>query len=208
MFKVNCKQVLLFTFPFYKKIMASSSSMEWMNKGISRSKRVSILSIFIALGVILSVYPGSIPVGPTKILPSQHMINVILGIMLGPGYAVFAALSTGLIRMSLGIGSIFSIPGGLPGAFVVGFVFWYIRRTSLAALCEPIGTAIGALLSALVVAPLIGAGAIPAGPWAWLGLTAQWQIYTIIFWASSIPGSILGFIIVIAMKKRGVFAKL
>ncbi|MFN3621855.1 MAG: energy coupling factor transporter S component ThiW, partial [Nitrososphaerales archaeon] len=94
-----------------------------------RAKKVALLAVFIALGVALSIYPGSIPVGPTKVFPFQHMINGILGVALGPWYAAVAALATGLLRISIGTGTIFALPGGIPGALVVGIVYRYVFKS-------------------------------------------------------------------------------
>lgn len=173
-----------------------------------RVKKIALLAVFIALGVALSIYPGSIPVGPTKVFPFQHMINGILGVAVGPWYAAVAAFATGLIRISIGTGTVFALPGGIPGALVVGLLYRYVFKSSWVPLAEPLGTGLGALVSAFIVAPIIRAPPIPAAPWAWLGLTAQWQLFLAAFWASSVPGAILGFIVVLALEKRGVLAKL
>ncbi len=44
-------------------------------------KKMIIASICVALGVVLST--TSIPVGPARIFPFQHMINVILAVVVG-----------------------------------------------------------------------------------------------------------------------------
>ena len=173
-----------------------------------RAKKIALLAIFIALGVALSIYPGSIPIGPTKVFPFQHMINGILGVTLGPWYAALAALATGLLRISIGTGTIFALPGGIPGALIVGLLHRYVHKSIWVSLTEPIGTGVGALLSALIVAPLIHAPPMPAAAWAWLGLTAQWQLFLAAFWASSVPGAVLGFIVLVALEKRGILVKL
>jgi len=135
------------------------------------------------------------------------MINVISGILLGPLWAALVAIITGIIRMSLGIGTIYSIPGGVPGAILVGITYKIMKRSKsirkyaeLAALTEPIGTVlIGGTLSLLILAPLIGdlrmvskleEGTIPALIFLWSG----WAL-------SSIPGAIMGFSIVTVINK-------
>ncbi len=102
----------------------------------------------------MSVYPGPIPLGPAKLYPFQSMINVLAGVTLGP-YAALVALLISLIRMSLGVGTVFSIPGSIPGALLVGFFYRYVWRTKWVGLLEILGTGlVGAYLSAVVVAPL------------------------------------------------------
>ena len=168
------------------------------------SKKLSLIAVLIALGVILSHFLA-IPVGPTKIFPGQHMINGLAAVILGPIYAVFIAVVIGVIRNGLGIGSLFAFPGGVPGALVVGIVYYYIKKTDYATLTEPIGTAIGALLSSFILAPAIGK-TFPElfGPI----FAAQWQIFLILFLASSIPGAILGFLVLKALRRAGIIEKI
>ena len=166
------------------------------------SRRIAFSAVLIALGVALSFFPGSIPIGPVRIFPFQHMINVISGILLGPLFGGFIALSIGVLRIGSGTGSLFAITGGVPGAIVVGLVYRYLWKRYSAAFAEPIGTAIGALLSAALVAPAIGASMPQIA-----GLTSQWALFIIIFWMASIPGAILGYIIMRILKRSGLIGK-
>lgn len=162
--------------------------------------RLVLSSILVALGVSLSIFPGAYPIGPTKVFPFQHMINVVAGILLGPLNAGVVAGLIGIIRIGIGTGTFFAIPGGIPGALLVGLVYRYLLRKEAAGLTEPFGTALGALLSAFLVAPAIGASPLPP----FLGLSAQWQLFTIFFLMSSIPGALMGYLVVLALKRRGV----
>ncbi len=166
--------------------------------GFPRSRKIVLSALLIALGVLLSFFPGSIPIGPTRVFPFQHMVNAIAGVVLGPSYAAFIALSIGILRISAGTGTIFALTGGIPGAIVVGLVYRYLCRRDAAALSEPLGTALGALLSALLVSPLLANPPLPT----FLGIDAQWLLFIIFFWMSSIPGTILGFIL-LKMLRRG-----
>jgi predicted membrane protein len=67
-----------------------------------------------------------------------------------------------------------------------------------------LGTAVGGILSALAIAPFIGARPLPSI----LGLTAQWELFVIAFWFASIPGSIMGYMVVKALRKIGIFERL
>lgn len=163
------------------------------------SRHIALSAIFTALGVALSLYPGAIPVGPTRVLPYQHTINVLTGIMLGPWIGGGVALAIGLIRIGMGTGTIFAIPGGVPGVLVVGLAYKYWKKTSVG-LLEPVGTGVGALISSFIVAPVAGTRPLPAI----LGFTDQWTLFLIAFWASSIPGSILGFLVITGLAKRGI----
>ena len=164
------------------------------------SRHIALAAIFTSLGVALSLYPGAIPVGPTRVLPYQHMVNVLAGIILGPWIGAGIALAIGTIRIGLGTGSIFAIPGGVPGVLVVGLAYRYWMKKNSVALLEPVGTGIGALISAFLVAPLAGTPSLPPI----LGVTDQWVVFLIAFWASSIPGSVLGLVVITALAKRGI----
>lgn len=159
-------------------------------------------AFFIALGFVLSLV--SFPIGPTRIFPFQHTINALVGIMLGPWYAILVAFGIGTLRLAAGTGTVFAYPGGIPGGLVVGLLYWYVWRHDECALSEPIGTALGAILSALVFAPSIGSKPLPSI----LGFTAQWELYVIFFWLASIPGSIIGYILVKTLRKISVFERL
>lgn len=155
-------------------------------------KRLAASAVLTALGVALS--PLFIPIGPTKVYPWQHMINGVTGVMLGPWYAALIATLIGLIRNGLGTGTVFAFPGGIPGALVVGFIYRYLLRKDYAALTEPIGTGLGGVLSALVVAPMaFQAGIIKA--------VMPLQVFVAAFLASSIPGSIIGYLALIALRR-------
>jgi len=163
-----------------------------------------VSALVIALGVALSIYPGSIPLGPTRIFPFQHMINAICGIFLGPVDAVLIALAIGMLRIGIGTGTVFAISGGVPGALVVGLAFRYLLRRDAVALTEPVGTLLGALISALLVAPLTGNAPFPA----FAGMTAQGQLFSSFFLMSSLPGAVLGFLATKALRRSNVLANI
>lgn len=153
----------------------------------SHIKKIILTSVFSGISIMLGYF--NIPIGVMKILPFQHMMNAIAGVIIGPFYAAIAATITGIARNMLGTGTIFAFPGGIPGAIIVGLTYKIIKREE-AALLEPIGTFIGALISPMV------AGIA-------LGKTIDAMTFIIPFLASSIPGSILGYIILKTLKKSG-----
>ncbi len=167
------------------------SSPQEKNKAEAQSahtRRVALSTALTATAVILS--PLYIPVGTTKCFPAQHMINAVAGILLGPWYAAMIALATGVIRNTLGLGTLYAFPGGIPGALVVGFLRNYLKG-DYAALTEPLGTVvIGATISALIFAP-------------WQGHPFSLSFFWAAFAASSIPGSILGFGVLKALRRTG-----
>lgn len=156
------------------------------------SQKVAATAVLAATAIILS--PISFPIGPTKVYPAQHMINGIGGVLLGPWYAMFIALIAAIVRIALGTGTVFAFPGGIPGAFLVGFIHRYIWRRDYAALTEPLGTAFGAVMSATLVGPL----ALQSG---WIRSMLTPEAFLMAFLISSVPGSIIGFVILIALRK-------
>ena len=79
-------------------------------------KKLIIASICVALGIVLST--TSIPVGPARIFPFQHMINVILAVVVGARFSVGAAFSTSCLRNVLALGSPLAFPGSMIGAWL------------------------------------------------------------------------------------------
>lgn len=155
-----------------------------MNKHV---RFLAYTGLFVALGVIASGV--HIPVGPTKVFPFQHALNVLAGITIGPWYGALAAFLTGILRIMLGTGTIFALPGGIPGVVVVGWFYHYVRRSDWMGLLEPVGTGpIGATLSTYVVAPLVGR-------------SATLFFFQSAFLLSSIPGSIIGLLLVRMLRK-------
>lgn len=152
-------------------------------------RKIILTGLFAAIAVILSgIY---FPFGPTKCFPFQHAVNAVCGVLLGPWYAALSAMISGIIRNMLGTGTIFAFPGGIPGALVVGIVhrFW---SKDYAAFAEPLGTGlIGAFISAYLVAP-------------WIGKSVPFLAFQMAFLASSIPGSILGFLALRILRKTGI----
>ena len=170
-------------------------------------KKIAIVSVFSALCVVVAPFSWFEFVG-TKAYPGQHMVNALLGVLVGPLWTAIAAIIIGIIRNALGIGTVYAFPGGIPGGIVVGAVYWLLKRFKLnekirlaSALAEPIGTVlIGATLSLYLVAPWMGTQGIldlvsKEGPLlAYLIFGAVWAL-------SSVPGSILGFFILLILNR-------
>ncbi len=160
-----------------------------------KSVSAATSGLLIALGVALSYFPGPIPVGPAYLFPYQSMINVLAGVLLGPYYAAFVAFSVGAIRIGMGTGTFFSLPGGIPGALFVGFSYRLTHRY-LSAFAEIPGTAlVGSFLSAYVVTPLQGHG-------------GSWSTFIYLFTPAAVAGSVIGYLIVVALDRRHVLERI
>jgi predicted membrane protein len=97
----------------------------------SNTRLVAQAIVLVAIGVALAPFT-SFPVGIAKVNPTQHFVNVVMG-----------------------VGTLLAFPGGMIGAFLAGYVYRFTRNVYLGALGEIIGTGIiGAVVSALLVAPV------------------------------------------------------
>lgn len=159
------------------------------NVSNNMTRKLVLAAIFAALGVFLSSF--AVPVVGARVFPFQHVINAHAGVLLGPWWAVGSALVTATIRFSIGTGSIFAFPGSPFGALAVGFAYRLLRRDE-AALFEPLATVlVGATLGALLISPFLGESA--GGLFALM----------IAFALSSIPGAIIGYVVLKALRKTG-----
>jgi len=153
---------------------------------ITRIRKIVLTGLFAALAVLLSGI--HFPVGPAKVLPFQHMVNGIAGVIVGPWYGAMAALIAGIIRNAIGTGTPLAFPGGIPGALVVGLVYRWVGK-DWAAFTEPVGTGvIGVGLVVLLVGPL-------------MGKEFGFMFFFIAFMASSIPGSVLAYFLLRTLKR-------
>ncbi|MHA1820327.1 MAG: energy coupling factor transporter S component ThiW [Promethearchaeota archaeon] len=164
---------------------------------LSTTQKLVSAAILVALGVVLSYlnpFAYFLLFG-SKINPFAHVINVITGVLLGPIYALFVATLIAAIRFSVGIGTIHAFPGGMFGGVIVGIVALIFNRYGkskriYAAFFEPLGTVfIGATISSYIA----GTATI----YFWWGLFA----------ASCIPGAIIGYLTLLALKKAHIIDK-
>ena len=146
----------------------------------SQTRKTAYAVVLVAIGVALAPYT-SFPVGIAKINPTQHFVNVLGAVILGPWWAVIIAAVIGAIRNMMGVGTLLAFPGGMIGAFFAGYAYLFTRKIYFGALGEIIGTGIVApVVSAVFVAPILMGKAIPM-----IALIPS-------FLASSVVGAVLG----------------
>jgi len=159
---------------------------------MTKARRMVLTALFAALAVTLSFI--HIPVGPAKVYPFQHMVNALAGVIVGPWLGAVAALISGIIRNAIGTGTPLAFPGGIPGAIVVGLAYKFLRK-DWASLTEPFGTGvIGVGLAVFPMSLLMGK------EYAFLVLFPAFMI-------SSIPGSILGFFLLKALRRTKILER-
>ena len=69
------------------------------------TKKIAYAVVLVAIGIGLSPFT-SFPAGIAKINPTQHFINVVSAILLGPWWAAMIAFILSLIRNLTGVGTI------------------------------------------------------------------------------------------------------
>lgn len=157
----------------------------------TNTRQVAQAVILVAIGVALAPLT-SFPVGIAKINPTQHFVNVVGAILLGPWWAVVIAAVIGIIRNAMGVGTLLAFPGGMIGAFLAGYVYRYTRNIYLGALGEIVGTGIiAAVVSALVVAPVF------------MGKTMAMSLLILSFSGSTILGSVIGVLALRLLERVG-----
>ncbi|MFW9987065.1 MAG: energy coupling factor transporter S component ThiW [Candidatus Odinarchaeota archaeon] len=163
----------------------------------SFTKKVATSAIFMAVGLVLSYLNpfAYFEIFGTRINPFAHFINAITGVLIGLIFSCITALGIATLRFSLSIGTIHAFHGGITGAFVVGIVSHILRKkypkyVEFAAFTEPLGTVfLGGTIAHLIV---------PIG--SYFAIESLFT-YWILFALSCIPGCIMGFIILMILKK-------
>ena len=159
----------------------------------ANTKKLAIAGVFCAVAVVGSLF--SFPVLGSKCAPVQHMVNILCGVLLGPGYGLGAAFAAALIRNLLGLGSLMAFPGSMFGALVCGLVYAKTRNIPGTLLGEVFGTAVLGGLCAYPVA-IFFMGQSAAG--------LAFYAYVIPFLISTAAGAILSAVVIYSLKKSGV----
>jgi energy coupling factor transporter S component ThiW len=156
------------------------------------TRKTAYAVVLVAIGVALGPYT-SFPIGVAIVNPTQHFINVLAAVLLGPWWAVLTAMVIGILRNAMGVGTLLAFPGGMIGAFLAGMAYRMLRKSWAAAAGEIIGTGgIAPVVSALFVAPMLMGKAIPL-----LALVPS-------FICSTIAGALLGVLALRLLKRADI----
>jgi energy-coupling factor transport system ATP-binding protein len=157
----------------------------------ANTRKVAQAIVLVAIGVALSPFT-SFPIGIAKVNPTQHFVNVMGAILLGPWWAATVAAIIGVIRNALGVGTLLAFPGGMIGAFLAGYVYRYGRNIYLAAVGEIVGTGIiAALVSGWLIAPIL------------MQKTMAMGVLIASFLGSTIVGSLIGLLGLRVLERTG-----
>lgn len=165
-------------------------------------RKLAAAAVLAALAVVGSLF--SFPFLGAKCAPVQHMVNIIAGVFLGPGYAVGAAFCASLIRNLLGIGSLLAFPGSMFGAFLCGALYhWVLANKNdilrlISAFCgELVGTSVIGGMCAFPIALLVMGNE-----------KATLFGFVFPFFVSCVVGTVIAAVAVVAMKRAKVFDRL
>ena len=163
----------------------------------TNTKKIALAGVLCAVAVVGSMF--SVPVFGSKCAPVQHMVNVLCAVLLGPWYGVAVAFVASLLRNLLGLGSLMAFPGSMCGALLCGIVYHKTKNLLATLAGEVFGTGIiGGLLAWPVAVFLMGKAAGDIAFYA----------YVVPFLVSTVGGSIIAGVVLIALEKNGVLKKM
>ncbi|MCI2056405.1 MAG: energy coupling factor transporter S component ThiW [Oscillibacter sp.] len=160
-------------------------------------KKLALAGIFCAVAVVGSLF--SFPVLGSRCAPVQHMVNILCAVLLGPGWGIVVAFAASLLRNLLGLGSLMAFPGSMCGALLCGIVFWKTKNLPATLCGEVLGTGIlGGLLAYPIATLFMGVDAAAVAFYA----------YIIPFLISTVGGSLLAGLLVLALQKAGALSRM
>ena len=163
----------------------------------TNTKKIALSGVLCAVAVVGSMF--SFPVFGSKCAPVQHMVNVLCAVLLGPWYGVAVAFVASLLRNLLGLGSLMAFPGSMCGALLCGIVYHKTKNLLATLAGEVFGTGIiGGLLAWPVAVFLMGKAAGDIAFYA----------YIVPFLVSTVGGSIIAGVVLIALEKNGALKKM
>jgi energy coupling factor transporter S component ThiW len=154
----------------------------------SMTRNITVTGILVAVNVVLGAVI-TIPLGPVRAAPVQHLINVIGAVVTGP-WVIIQAFISSTIRIMMGTGSPFAYPGSMIGALLAWLLYRQFKRLGYSALGEVVGTGI---IGSLATYPLILV----------LGLDASFfWVLAPAFLLSSLIGAALSWLMLSQLEKR------
>ena len=163
----------------------------------TNTKKIALAGVLCAVAVVGSMF--SFPVFGSKCAPVQHMVNVLCAVLLGPWYGVAVAFVASLLRNLLGLGSLMAFPGSMCGALLCGILYHKTKNLLATLAGEVFGTGIiGGLLAWPVAVFLMGKATGDIAFYA----------YIVPFLVSTVGGSIIAGVVLIALEKNSTLKKM
>lgn len=166
-----------------------------MKNNTTSTRKIALAGMLVALAVAGSLI--SFPVAGSKCAPVQHFINIMGAVILGPFWSLGIAFCASLLRNIFSLGSPLAFPGSMVGAFLAGIAYKKIKNIYVACGGELVGTSILGGLCAYPVALLI-----------MHSKNAALFTYIIPFFISCVVGTLIAAILLTALKKAGILAKI
>ena len=169
-----------------------------------KTKKLAISAIFVAVAVVGSVFI-QFPFLGSNCSPTQHMVNVLCAVFLGPAWGVGVAFCASLLRNLMSVGSLMAFPGSMVGALCCGLVYMLLENKKPAV-----------AITATLVAEMLGTGVLGglcAYPVATLFMsvdaaTTAVTAYIIPFFISTFVGSLIAGALVFALQAGGALKRM
>ncbi|MCF6514601.1 energy coupling factor transporter S component ThiW [Lactobacillus sp. S2-2] len=158
-----------------------------MNKN---SRKLTFLALMIAFNFIFtSIFRIE------GMAPISSFMNILAGIIMGPLYAFYMALTTGLLRIFILGAPPFALTGAVFGAILVGLLFKINHKNYMAMTGEFIGTGI---IGAIASYPLLI---------LYTGTNSKlfWLMFIPKFCGAAIIGIIISIIVLAKLQKTNIF---
>ncbi len=160
-------------------------------------KKLALTAMLTAVAVVGGML--SFPVFASKCSPVQHIVNILCGVFLGPGYGLISAFLAALLRNLLGLGSMLAFPGSMFGALLCGIVYKYTKNIWLTCIGEVFGTAVlGGLCAYPIAIAFMNQSAANLAFYA----------YIIPFLVSTAVGAFISALLIFSMQRSGLLKKM
>ena len=159
------------------------------------TRRVAYAVVLVAIGVALAPFT-SFPIGIAKVNPTQHFVNVLGAVILGPWWATLVAFVIAILRNALGVGTLLAFPGGMIGALLAGLAF---RATK-----SPYGAGVGEIVGTGLIAPLVGAALVAP---VFMGRSIGFMALLPSFLASTVVGAVLGVLALRLLRRADILPR-
>ncbi len=132
-----------------------------------QTKKLTLAGVLCAVAVVGSLL--SFPAFGGKCAPVQHIVNIVCGMALGPGYAIGVAFCASLVRNVLGLGSLLAFPGSMIGAALCALAYQKTKSIPWTLAGEVFGTAVlGGVCAYPIAIAFLGQSAANIGIFAYV----------------------------------------
>ena len=161
-------------------------------------KKLALAAMLTAVAVVGSAFI-QFPFLGSNCSPTQHMVNVLCAVFLGPGWGVLVAFCASLIRNLLYVGTLMAFPGSMFGALLCGVVYWKVQKLLPTLIGEVFGTSVlGGLCAYPVAILLMNQSAAETAFYA----------YIVPFLVSTAGGAVIAGVLLFALQKASVLHKM